>query len=346
MATTVLDFANVYVRTWFTNLVLSLFMLGIQFFLCSYVLIVFLETPKARRQGRWPYIVLVFVMFILSAIPTCFDAALIFFGLLETSTARDVLSVQSTSSPYAWLKYPGQAVPTPLLMLISDGVLLYRAYIVCTGSRWMVVLPFLLWVASIVLTIFSISRSATRFIFVNLPVIFSVVMTIVITVIISTRLVKARRQILCSLPRESSGLAKRYTSVIAILIESALPLSVFGLTHAVTDIISTAQHGPPTTTMTNTAAISMVVSVLYYSFTALSPQLIIFRVTLGRSWTRNFQQFLTSECAADQSTSGVGSGALVFARGGEEEEGRLDISNDDNNLRLVADEREKDGEKV
>ncbi|RXW15097.1 hypothetical protein EST38_g10758 [Candolleomyces aberdarensis] len=70
-----------------------------------------------------------------------------------------------------------------------------------------------------------------------------------------------------------------YTGVVAILIESALPLSVFGIIAAALLLVvnsSTSAAGP--------MVCFYLFDGLFFSFCVLSPHMIIFRVTTGRSF--------------------------------------------------------------
>ncbi|KAJ2917946.1 hypothetical protein MD484_g2434, partial [Candolleomyces efflorescens] len=72
-----------------------------------------------------------------------------------------------------------------------------------------------------------------------------------------------------------------YTGVVAILVESAAPLTVFGIIAAILQ-----QLNAHTITSPEFYACNTLFSGLFYSFCALSPQMIIFRVTTGRSFTK------------------------------------------------------------
>ncbi|KAJ2926143.1 hypothetical protein H1R20_g10959, partial [Candolleomyces eurysporus] len=104
---------------------------------------------------------------------------------------------------------------------------------------------------------------------------------IIVTTLITIRLLRARRTLTKLLP---SADVRVYTGVIAILIESAAPLALFGLITAVTIL------GQITGTMNDSSEGVIVCMVLFdglfYSFCALSPHMIIFRVTTGRSFTK------------------------------------------------------------
>lgn len=94
-------------------------------------------------------------------------------------------------------------------------------------------------------------------------------MNLLVTGIISTRLLYARRQLAQSLPELSKGIVRQYTGVITILIESALPLSVFGLAYATTRLAYMTAESDSMRDKFNTAG--HVTSILYYTFAVSKP---------------------------------------------------------------------------
>ncbi|RXW12551.1 hypothetical protein EST38_g13305 [Candolleomyces aberdarensis] len=74
-----------------------------------------------------------------------------------------------------------------------------------------------------------------------------------------------------------------YTGVITILIESAAPLTIFGVINAAMILrVGNALSAHPAAII----VCSTLFDGFFYSFCALSPHLIIFRVTTGRSFTK------------------------------------------------------------
>ncbi|KAH6912308.1 hypothetical protein BKA70DRAFT_1219440 [Coprinopsis sp. MPI-PUGE-AT-0042] len=75
-----------------------------------------------------------------------------------------------------------------------------------------------------------------------------------------------------------------YSNVAAMMIESAAPLAVFGVCWVTVTAIS--YHGKPERLFDRGVLNSLaeVSESLYNSFSALSPQMIIFRVLNGQSW--------------------------------------------------------------
>ncbi|RXW18592.1 hypothetical protein EST38_g7264 [Candolleomyces aberdarensis] len=76
--------------------------------------------------------------------------------------------------------------------------------------------------------------------------------------------------------------AQLHTGVIAILIESAAPLTIFGVATAILNSL----WASVTHKSLGILVCSYVFDGFFYSFCALSPHMIIFRVTTGRSFTK------------------------------------------------------------
>ncbi|KAH8980501.1 hypothetical protein EDB86DRAFT_3066830 [Lactarius hatsudake] len=172
----------------------------------------------------------------------------------------------------AWYNVFGSAADATANIL-GDGLLLYRCYVIW-GSRWYIVLlPTLIYMASSVLVIITIVESAlpNSFLLHGKPANFgvpwvalSVSLNILVTTLICARLLHMRAITRELLPPES---ARMYTSVAAMLIESAAPFSILGIGLVVTE----AQGGP----------LAIAFSYVWGMFCSLSPQMIILRVAMG-----------------------------------------------------------------
>ncbi|KAJ2921897.1 hypothetical protein H1R20_g15199, partial [Candolleomyces eurysporus] len=103
---------------------------------------------------------------------------------------------------------------------------------------------------------------------------------IIVTTLITFRLLRARRTLAKVLP---SADVRVYTGVIAILIESAAPLAISGI------LVVAINLGPASARSYSSGGIIVCCALfngLFFSFCALSPHMIIFRVTTGRSFTK------------------------------------------------------------
>ncbi|TFK19531.1 hypothetical protein FA15DRAFT_708895 [Coprinopsis marcescibilis] len=68
----------VYAKGQYANYVITMATIGIQFFMNSYALIVFFETPRERRQGRVLYLISGWLIFAFYTMGASSDMAKIF----------------------------------------------------------------------------------------------------------------------------------------------------------------------------------------------------------------------------------------------------------------------------
>ncbi|TFK23468.1 hypothetical protein FA15DRAFT_594150 [Coprinopsis marcescibilis] len=265
---------------------------GIQCFMCLYGLSAFLDSPRESRKGRIPYVIASFLIFATYCLAATLDLYGIFGTLLRVSSGVDVLLNIAESQP-DFRKYFVLSCFT-VLLLIGDGLLLYRCYIVLDSRRWFLILPTFTYVGVIGMQTYLVIPTEAAFIGL------SVVTNVSITTMITYRLLKAQRHLAKTLPSKD---VKIYSGIASILVESAMPLMVSGLGSFAT----TFALIPSTLSVEQFSTILPVngmFATLYYAFVAISPQMIIFRVATGRSWTRS-----PSELSGPNL-----SGPLVFAR--------------------------------
>ncbi|KAJ4482073.1 hypothetical protein J3R30DRAFT_3699393 [Lentinula aciculospora] len=99
----------------------------------------------------------------------------------------------------------------------------------------------------------------------------------IITILITARLLRARRQLRKLMPGDTASV---YTGLIAILVESALPFTVLGIVFAVL--------------LGKDLPEQLALSLTWGSYVGLAPQLIILRVTMGSAWCKETSAHLTS----------------------------------------------------
>ncbi|EAU87201.1 hypothetical protein CC1G_10480 [Coprinopsis cinerea okayama7 len=261
---------------------------GIQLFMCLYGLSVFLDTPKALRKGRLPYIAISAAILILSALATALDAYTDFTAMFFSMGPRAYYEA-AFAMEGQWPRFLSVTC-LEVYVLLGDGLLLYRCYIIWKDFLWPVLLPGLIYLAVLGVELTRIVQRCrypgegfteayldldrlTAALFVLL----TIASNIILTGLIVYRLLRAHSQLSKALPGRNT---KVYRSIAGILIESALPLAVFGLGFAVCEILRLTRSG----SVIPRVAGSLVFNVLYWTFTALSPQMIIFRVTTGKSW--------------------------------------------------------------
>lgn len=130
----------------------------------------------------------------------------------------------------------------------------------------------------------------------------TIAMNVMVTALISLRLLVTSRSIGKLMPSRGTSY---YAGVIAVLIEAALPLTFFGLGYAISLVVDA---GITTASVSRWQIVNGLFAALYFTFVvsdwtsfdefwdnmlipvsvkAISPQMIIFRVTTGRSWLKS-----------------------------------------------------------
>ncbi|TFK23614.1 hypothetical protein FA15DRAFT_670330 [Coprinopsis marcescibilis] len=263
----------------FATVVLKIFAAGIQLFMCTYGLSAFLETPRDLRTGRGIYITTSFIIFSLFSLWTFLECFNVFQTLLQfpfpsgNYLVNQGLSWDRILSTLALFAF----------IFIGDALLLYRCFLLWNDTYWIIVLPTMAYLASIsmgILTsvqmLYSQEGIATRLVS-STSVFLAVATNVLITSLLCIRLISARKGI--SSLTDSRSASSLASAALITLVETALPLTLFGLVYSINLLVT-----PSAETQISDSIITPIFGTLYIIFNALSPQLIIFRVTIGRSW--------------------------------------------------------------
>ncbi|KAH6907433.1 hypothetical protein BKA70DRAFT_356299 [Coprinopsis sp. MPI-PUGE-AT-0042] len=273
----------------FGSSILSGAQIAVQLFMVLYGVSVFLGTPKDARKGRLRFIIISCIILVTSSIDSIFDMWRTFRVLFAGGLAG---GAYSTAYREDWISYSHVIVAGDSMLAIAiavgDILMLWRCLVLWKDKKWVVVLPSLACLGSIVCYVLYLLPERTTL----GPVVdalkasvasssLSVATNVMITILILSQLIKTRLSLSKALPDRKSP--RLYSDVTAIIVESAAPLAFFGICSiVVTGIASLAEPktllGRGTVQAANDAFGS-----LYYAFSVLSPQMIIFRVTTGRS---------------------------------------------------------------
>ncbi|KAH9943874.1 hypothetical protein B0H21DRAFT_747375 [Amylocystis lapponica] len=167
----------------------------------------------------------------------------------------------------AWYQTMGSTA-TVMLDLLTDGLLIYRCYIVWNSYR-IIAFPCFLWIATLALGIVELytSGSPNSNLFDGLAqdiglAYFSTTigLNVLVTGLICGRILWFARNVHVSLGR---SVAHTYIGVIALIVESALPFSLFGIAFLVSYGLN--------------SEISIFFLTCYVMFTCISPQMLILR---------------------------------------------------------------------
>ncbi|KAJ2913699.1 hypothetical protein MD484_g6710, partial [Candolleomyces efflorescens] len=253
--------ATIYARATFANYTLSVAIAGVHIFMAVYGLWIFLETPEHLRKGRNRYILASLIITSLWATGAALDISHYFQLLFQSTSGYDLLvltsQTQDTWSPM--LSFYWWVVIVPAAASLSGIVLFFVANVFIR---------------------FDISNAALRARLSSASTSLIVASNVLLTGLIAFRLIQARRTLAELLPSADTG---PYTAVITLLIESALPLSMFGI---VTAALLEGSGDELISVPDGRIVASSLFNALFFAFCSLSPHMIIFRVTTGRSFAK------------------------------------------------------------
>ncbi|KAH6912343.1 hypothetical protein BKA70DRAFT_1098698 [Coprinopsis sp. MPI-PUGE-AT-0042] len=277
-------FGAMFAKSQFGTVIIGTASLVLQTTLVLYGIAAFLRAPKAKRAGRSPFILISCAILLTSSIDTILDIRRVFqtlyvggptgksyieagFRLLETEAGIDRVG------------------DVMLLISIAIGELLmaslWRCLILWRERKWVILLPTIAWIGGIGECFWSTmikdgadARLAGAYLYVATH--------IMVTFLILLRLIVTWQRTSKAFPDRK--VPRMYSDVAGIILESAAPLALFGIGYIVTTSVALLY---PTASIAQTATINVVddaFSSLYFAFTALSPQMVIVRVTSGKSW--------------------------------------------------------------
>ncbi|KAH6873496.1 hypothetical protein BKA70DRAFT_1450239 [Coprinopsis sp. MPI-PUGE-AT-0042] len=290
------DHGRALARSWFVNTVLVFVVVGIQIFMCLYGLWVFYETPKSLRKGRGRFIVISFAILFTYSSMAIMDGVTLFTTLLGSGANGFDIILSFLDVDISW--GAASTVMLTLCMAIGDSVMIWRCYVLWQDRKWVIFGPVIILIAFIgigcSLAAPAVSTHLKAEAFSAASYFLSVGVNLIVTLLILGRLLQTRKVVReANLTERPSSM---YRDVAAILIESAAPLVIFGTILVILKLTSMLIRSVPLRTNTHLNVASHVFSLLYVACIALSPQLIIFRVTTGRSWknARESQQATTA----------------------------------------------------
>lgn len=287
-------FGETLAKSVYSSVTISILTVGVQMFMCFYGLSVFLQTPKERRQGRARFTMISFVIWILYTFMTGLEASTD-FEVLFSSEPNGISYLNRHAEMWSnrlwWLGLHDLSLY--FYIALGDGLMVWRCYLLWQHRKWkwLTFFPFLtslaFLISGICLTFVPVTTPMSRRLIVTY-IMLSVGTNIQVTALILSRLFHTRRSLTQVLP--ASQVSKIYGEATAVLIESAAPLALFGVCSAamvITRLHASDHVGIPIQARFVVADFTL--SSVYYSFCALSPQMIIFRVTTGRT-SKNTQE--------------------------------------------------------
>ncbi|TFK24340.1 hypothetical protein FA15DRAFT_592615, partial [Coprinopsis marcescibilis] len=261
--------------------------LGVSMVLAISSVIAFYETPREKRKGRTPYIIISVVIFLLYAASVVLDGYTD-FEVLFRAGSPETFHVTYAEAAANEVATANRAI-VACVVFVGDALLLYRCYIIWGDTWWVSLLPGAIYIASVATGILRLVPSSQAVVthqtitMESIALVLSAIMNITVTSLISFKLLQSRRRLGLVLPKSSLQV---YAGAVAMILESALPLSIFGTIYAFLILTSNIIR-PGNSFPVGQVVGQCVFGALFYGFSALAPQIIIFRVTAGRSWVRD-----------------------------------------------------------
>ncbi|TEB33318.1 hypothetical protein FA13DRAFT_199694 [Coprinellus micaceus] len=273
------DFYQDQLRGYYVVIHFALITLAIQLVLCILGASHYKAAARpSEGNSRRPYFILSFAILTLFTVACVSDS--VFFANL-TINRRGVSIAEFWQTNFnVWYGVMGTICNT-IVILLGDGVLVYRCYYIWPERRWVVIVPSLALFASTVCGVLTLIGNFTfldNLLGDNLNSLasawtsLSAATNCLLTALIAGKLIYHRRKL--SAVIDPSHLLK-YTAALAILVESALPLALFGIVAAA--ILNYGTWRLSDATMT-------IIPAVWFCLSALCPQLIIFRVAVGTSY--------------------------------------------------------------
>ncbi|TFK71054.1 hypothetical protein BDN72DRAFT_895911 [Pluteus cervinus] len=252
-------------------------MFGIQTWIAFQSIYLLRKFPSQDRRTKVAYITFTTVLLLLLCMSYVANALMGEFMWIERRSSPGGPVAWYLEHSSIWFNVLGTSTDVTA-NLMGDSFLLYRCYVMWSDRLWVLILPALLLLASNTLAIISVVQSALPgSSFLARPTINFAVPWISlacafnasVTALIAGRIIYMQKLMSRSISQE---LKKTYTTVIAILVESALPFTVLGIALAV--LLGVDSPG------------TLSLSIIWGSYVGIAPQLIILRVAMGRAWSR------------------------------------------------------------
>ncbi|KAF9522853.1 hypothetical protein CPB83DRAFT_800165 [Crepidotus variabilis] len=224
---------EIFIRALFGQVCISCAAIGIEIFMWIFGFCIFLETPKDRRRGRAVYLAISFAILVLDCFARLPFAKYSFEVLYKSSNTSEVheLEVQLIQTWYV----QGTNWANTIIIWVGNGLLVYRCFIIWADRLLVPVFLVLLYLGSIATSIGSlvIRDDELNISIINASIALIIALECLVTLLISGRLIAFQRKQAAALKSFDSQM---YISVIGILVESALPLSIVGIMHIVASI--------------------------------------------------------------------------------------------------------------
>lgn len=247
-------------------------------FMWLYMLSFYFESSIETRKRRLPYLLTSLIILLLFSTAAVFNGLYIYNVLLNVAPGpENAVEGLGLTHEYNYKLLSIEGLTRDLSTRIADLLLIYRCYIVWNGNVLVIILPVCMWITGTAIglrTYIPLDYDNPTLNTVDLS--FLVAFNILITFLISFKLVLAHRRLTQLMPNRSRS-DKVYLGIVSVLVESAAPLAVLGVALIIVRHLYPGNVG--------VWKGGTIIEVLYVIAVGLAPQLIIFRVATGTSWS-------------------------------------------------------------
>ncbi|KAH6912089.1 hypothetical protein BKA70DRAFT_825321 [Coprinopsis sp. MPI-PUGE-AT-0042] len=278
----------------FGGTILGSALYGIQVFMVLSTLSAFFGKSKWARKPHLPFIVISCVILVTFsgnfAIDTWRTFRVLFIGGPKPWSYSLAYSEDEGES---WASIFAGDVFICVTIAVGDILLLWCCCAIWDDKKWVVLLPCLTCLGAIACYIAYLVLSvkldaATKVTIKAAAASLSVAMNVAATLLILLRFSITRRLLSKAIPDRKNP--RMYSDVARLLINAAAPLAIFGICFITTAFIDHSDGSEGLIPQGRIRALNEVFGRLYYSFCALSPQLIIYRVATARPWTQDTEE--------------------------------------------------------
>lgn len=285
-------YGGMLATTKFVTSLIGSAILVVQLLMVAAILTYYSSLSAHQRRERAAFIFASVLIWVTSSFDICVDIWLCFRVLfLGGPTGLSYLQVNPTVYEVNGTISRISDLLLDITIITGNVLMIWRCFVLWGPRKWVAAIPSLCLLGYIASTIIDHvwawttqdikEQVAKRQ---KIGVANSVLMvftSILVTFLILLRLAISWWQVRRAFPGQKRP--KMYSNAAVILIESATPLAIFGVCLLATRIIRTT----PTTNLIVTGRLAILRGIaawFFFGFCALSPQMVIFRVTVGKSW--------------------------------------------------------------
>ncbi|ESK84233.1 hypothetical protein Moror_3809 [Moniliophthora roreri MCA 2997] len=275
---------DVFEKSLYVANVFACILYGLELYLAfTTIYLLVIDRSRRTRKQKIFYIFYIASIVLAQALAIASNTALGYLMWLEHRDFPGGPMAYYTGTTTSWNNFTGIS-SIELTNFLGNLLSLYRCYVIWNSSIPVMILPVLMFLTASVMAIMTLVQSAGTSIYSSQSVNFVVLwisitssLNVLLTALISFRLLSARRRLL----KLNITAPTQYIGVVAILVESSLPFPVLGILYAV---LSAKNIG-----------VYMIFAVFWGLYAGIAPLLIIYRVAKGTAWSNNDNETVFSD---------------------------------------------------